>query len=70
MLINLVSNAIKYNDKEKTNINIEILDKENFYTITVSDNGPGILKEHQGSIFELFEVLVGNRWNSEIPWNW
>jgi sensor histidine kinase YesM len=34
----------------KTNINIEILDKENFYTITVSDNGPGILKEDQGSI--------------------
>ena len=58
MLINLVSNAIKYNDKEKTSINIEILDKENLYTITVSDNGPGILKEDQESIFELFEVAA------------
>ncbi|MFV8355190.1 sensor histidine kinase [Flavobacterium sp. XS1P32] len=58
MLINLVSNAIKYNDKEKTNIKIEILDKEKFYTITVIDNGPGILKEHQESIFELFEVAT------------
>jgi C4-dicarboxylate-specific signal transduction histidine kinase len=42
MLINLVSNAINTTIKKKTNINIEILDKENFYT-TVSDNGPGIL---------------------------
>ena len=58
MLINLVSNAIKYNDKEKTNIKIQILDKEKFYTITVIDNGPGILKEHQESIFDLFEVAA------------
>ena len=58
MLINLVSNAIKYNDKEKTSINIEILNKQKYYTISVSDNGPGILNEHQESIFELFEVVA------------
>ncbi len=58
MLINLVSNAIKYNDKEKTSIHIEILDKKKYYTISVSDNGPGILSEHQESVFELFEVMA------------
>ena len=58
ILINLVSNAIKYNDKEKTSINIEMLEKQKYYTITVSDNGPGILNEHQESIFDLFEVVA------------
>jgi signal transduction histidine kinase len=36
--------------------NIEILNKENF-TITVSDNGPGILKEDQESILS-YEVAA------------
>lgn len=56
ILINLVTNAIKYNDKENIQIEIEIIEQNDFYKIVVCDNGPGILKEHQKAIFEIFEV--------------
>jgi signal transduction histidine kinase len=46
-LINLISNAIKYNDKENIEIQINIEELTNEYQISVSDNGPGILKKHQ-----------------------
>jgi len=57
ILINLVSNAVKYNDKEIAVIEIEILEEELQYKISVTDNGPGISKEDQHKIFEIFEVL-------------
>ncbi len=57
ILINLVTNAIKYNDKENIEIEIEIIEENDFYKIAVSDNGPGILKEYHKVIFEIFEVI-------------
>jgi signal transduction histidine kinase len=56
-LINLISNAIKYNDKENIEIQINIEELTNEYQISVSDNGPGILKKHQ-NYFEIFEVIA------------
>jgi signal transduction histidine kinase len=58
ILINLISNAIKYNDKESSTIEIVIVENEEQYTITVSDDGPGILKENQEIIFDIFEVAA------------
>jgi signal transduction histidine kinase len=58
ILINLVSNAIKYSDKERTKIEILISEDVDYYKITVSDNGAGIEKEHQKVIFEIFEVAI------------
>lgn len=57
ILINLVSNAVKYNDKEIAVIEIEIEEEESQYKISVTDNGQGISKENQDKIFEIFEVL-------------
>jgi signal transduction histidine kinase len=57
ILLNLVSNAIKYNDKEKTEIELGFEEEENFYKFYVSDNGPGIKAEYQERIFNLFEIL-------------
>jgi signal transduction histidine kinase len=57
ILINLVANAIKYNDKEIAAIEVEIIEDEDFYEISVSDNGPGILKEDYERIFQIFEVV-------------
>jgi signal transduction histidine kinase len=57
ILINLVSNAVKYNDKEIAVIEIVVKEEESHYKISVTDNGRGISKENQARIFEIFEVL-------------
>ena len=53
---NLISNAIKYNDKEKGIIQIGCTPRDEFYEFYVQDNGPGISKKDHQKIFYLFEV--------------
>lgn len=57
IFINLISNAIKYNNKEEIKIDIALTQDEHFYHFTVSDNGVGIDKKNQEKIFELFKHL-------------
>ncbi|MGL2966745.1 sensor histidine kinase [Flavobacterium sp. XGLA_31] len=54
IIMNLMSNAIKYNDKEKCRITIEAQDFFNHFEIIVKDNGRGIPEEKLDSIFEMF----------------
>lgn len=58
ILINLVGNAIKYNDKENTEVTIEVVGHDEDYTFTVVDNGPGIPDGEQQKIFQIFKVLA------------
>ena len=56
---NLLNNAIKYSDKPETVITIRLAAEEDrtlgrFAVIEISDNGPGIAKEHLNRIFERF----------------
>jgi signal transduction histidine kinase len=58
--MNLISNAVKYNDKERIVINIQTESYQKkmvaqFVEVSVSDNGPGIPQEEQGEIFSLFK---------------
>ncbi len=53
---NLISNAIKYNDKEKGIVEIGCRELEEYYEFYVKDNGPGIAQKDQERIFYLFEV--------------
>ncbi|WP_207492983.1 hybrid sensor histidine kinase/response regulator [Aridibaculum aurantiacum] len=53
---NLISNAIKYNDKPAGKIEIGATEKEDFYEFYVRDNGPGIRQVDESRIFKLFEV--------------
>lgn len=54
---NLISNAIKYNDKKEGWITIGGADKGEYYEFYVKDNGPGVAKRDTDRIFRLFERL-------------
>ncbi len=56
ILINLISNAIKYNDKESTVIDILLKETDGYYRFQVKDNGPGIPQDEIGRLFQIFEV--------------
>lgn len=57
ILLNLISNAIKYNDKEKVEIKFEFLEDLNFYNFKIQDNGKGVAEKHQNKIFDIFEIM-------------
>ena len=54
---NLVSNAIKYNDKPEGNITIGCLTEDGQHKIYVKDNGPGIDEKYHEKIFQIFQTL-------------
>jgi signal transduction histidine kinase len=57
ILMNLISNSIKYNDNEKTLVNIDFKENDLFYHFSINDNGRGIATKNQERIFELFNNL-------------
>jgi PAS domain S-box-containing protein len=54
---NLISNAIKYNDKEIGIIRIGVTDLDNNWEFYVEDNGPGIEEQYTSKIFQIFQTL-------------
>lgn len=57
VFINLVTNSIKYSDKDIVRINIDAEIKTDGVLLTFSDNGPGILENERDIIFEKFSKL-------------
>jgi hypothetical protein len=57
ILLNLIGNSIKYNDKEKIIIDIECAKIDNQYSFSLTDNGVGIPNDKQNEIFTLFATL-------------
>jgi PAS domain S-box-containing protein len=57
IFINLISNAIKYNDKPEVNITISAEERENEWMISVKDNGPGIDPRFHDKVFVIFQTL-------------
>ena len=58
VFLNLMSNSIKYNDKELIKIDVSFERGDKFYHFTISDNGVGIPKDKQKDIFSLFETVA------------
>lgn len=54
---NLISNAVKFIDKEKGLIEIAVLDKKSFYQFSIKDNGIGIEPKYHDKIFKIFHSL-------------
>lgn len=57
ILQNLVSNAIKYNDKSEGLIYVRVYRDQDQIVLEVQDNGPGIPKEQKDKIFVMFQTL-------------
>ncbi|HEY9183723.1 MAG TPA: HAMP domain-containing sensor histidine kinase [Salegentibacter sp.] len=60
VFMNLLSNSLKYNDKEQRKIDIRFRESNSFYHFEVEDNGNGIPPEKVEKAFELFATLDTN----------
>ena len=58
ILLNLVSNAVKYGNKVPTQITISIDFIDNEYRLLIKDNGPGIPQDKLDDMFNLFKILT------------
>jgi signal transduction histidine kinase len=66
IMINLLSNAIRYNDKETAIINIRFSQDESFYRFEVEDNGIGIAEQYHEKIFgSNFTLNIADRFNKK-----
>ncbi|WP_439130564.1 ATP-binding protein [Polaribacter sp.] len=63
---NLISNAIKFIDKEKGIITIDFKERQSFYEFSIQDNGIGIEKRHFDKIFKIFQSLEKSKDSSGI----
>ncbi|MGB0929553.1 MAG: ATP-binding protein [Chitinophagales bacterium] len=54
---NLISNALKFSDKNNPEIWVDVQKNGKAYIFSVKDNGIGIAEEHQERIFEMFSRL-------------
>jgi signal transduction histidine kinase len=54
---NLLNNAIKHHDKSKGHIKVSVEDDKDYYTFSVSDDGPGIDVTNYDEIFKMFKTL-------------
>lgn len=54
---NLMSNAIKFSNKDKGIVEIDVVEEPSFYQFSVKDNGIGIEKKFHDRIFKIFQSL-------------
>ena len=54
---NLISNSLKYNDKESCRIRVGAEKENDFWRFYVSDNGPGIDPKYFDKVFKIFQTL-------------
>lgn len=57
ILINLVDNALKYNDKNQRKVAIKYIEDLQNHKFVISDNGIGINEDEHDNIFNLFTTL-------------
>ena len=66
ILINLLSNAIRYNDKENALIQIRFEQDDEYYRLEIEDNGIGIAEQYHEKIFgNNFTLKITDRYNKK-----
>ena len=63
---NIVTNAILYNDKEKGLIELKYNKDSKNHIFSIYDNGPGIAKENQEKIFNVFQSYTNHQMSTGI----
>ncbi|MCR5792520.1 MAG: HAMP domain-containing histidine kinase [Lachnospiraceae bacterium] len=61
---NIIINSMKYMDKENGKITVRLHDGTDFVRVEVKDNGPGIKKEEENTIFDRFYRADASRSSS------
>jgi signal transduction histidine kinase len=54
---NLISNAVKYNDKPLGKIGCHYKSISGFHQFSIKDNGPGIAEEYHKKVFKVFQTI-------------
>jgi PAS domain S-box-containing protein len=54
---NLITNAVKYNDKKNGIIVLDCVEQAGYYKFCIEDNGIGIEPKHQKDIFKIFHAV-------------
>ena len=54
---NLISNAVKYNDKAIGKIECQYKSLPDFHQFSIKDNGPGIAGEYHKKVFKVFQTI-------------
>ena len=57
---NIIDNAIKYNDKENGEVEVGVIDKNEYWEFYIKDNGKGIDEVYFEKIFKTFQKLENN----------
>lgn len=61
ILMNLLGNAIKFTERGKVAVAVQLQPGQGGISLSVSDTGPGISAEQQTRLFQRFEQADGNR---------
>ena len=57
VLFSLLDNAVRFHDKEKKNVFVEVNENETDYEIKITDDGPGIPEGVRDKIFSIFYTV-------------
>lgn len=57
VVFSLLDNAIRFHDKEKKNVFVEVTENDTEYEISIADDGPGIPEEVKDKIFSIFYTV-------------
>jgi len=65
MLEQIITNAIKYSEKENSYVSFSIVEEDNYITLCVEDKGIGIRKEDISRVFQAFFTGTNGRNNKK-----
>ncbi|WP_417486142.1 sensor histidine kinase [Maricaulis sp.] len=57
IVANLVRNAVKHHDREVGHLQVSVTREIDDWTLTVTDDGPGIPRQKHARVFEMFQTL-------------